>query len=167
MNSSSRRNYRIPSLWKLCLGQLATAGLLAIAIPHSSAIASTKEFQICAAELLRSELSRELASAACAEALDPQDLSLCVLKIKDLTPINANEALVACRRVRRPLELASCVVNIKNRIEDAEVRSVLDNCRRSLLPLRFSDCVIGLSSEIDFSPPRALTTCISTEDFSR
>ena len=155
------------SFWKFCASQLATVGLLSLVIPNTPTLAGVDQFQICAAELLRAELSRELASQACGEALEPKDLSLCVLKIKDLTPIAADDALVACRRVRRPLELASCTVNINKYLQDANALSVLDHCRRSLLPLRFSECAIGLSREIDFSPPRALETCIAADDFAR
>ncbi|MCP2731979.1 hypothetical protein [Limnofasciculus baicalensis] len=165
MGKGKRLN--LSSLGKFFVSQLATASLLALTIPITPAQADVTPFEICSAELLRVQLSREVAASACAEALSPDDLSLCVLKIKDLTPIPANNAVESCRRVRRPLELASCVVDISDRIKNAEGISVLDYCRRSLLPLRFSECVIGLSTEIDFSPPKALQTCIAAEDFSR
>ncbi|HBL61945.1 MAG TPA: hypothetical protein DDZ80_27105 [Cyanobacteria bacterium UBA8803] len=163
----SHRKSHFPSVWKFCVSQLTTAGLIALAIPSHPATAGVDQFQICAAELLRADVSREVASRVCGEALYPKDLSLCVLKIRDLTPIAANEALNACRRVRRPRELASCVVNINKYTPDPEALSVLDHCRRSLLPLRFAECAIGLSREIDFSPARALETCIAAEDFTR
>ncbi len=166
-SNRSLTKFPFPSLWQFCFSQLVTASLLALTIPTTPAKAGVDQFQICAAELLRAQISREVASRACGEALYPKDLSLCVLKIKELTAIPANNALSSCRRVRRPLELASCVVDISNRIENAQELSVLDRCRRSLLPLRFAECVIGLSTEIDFSPPKALETCIAAEDFSR
>jgi hypothetical protein len=144
---------------------LAIAGILALAIPPKPAVADSNEFKTCAAELLRVNISRNLAADVCAEALYPEDLSLCVLKINVQTPIIADEALYGCQRVRRPLELASCVVDINKRTQNPEVRLVLDRCRRSLLPLRFSECVIGLSREIDFSSTEALETCIAAEDF--
>lgn len=166
-SNRSVTKFRCLSLWKLSVSQLATASLLALTIPITPAQGGPDQFQICAAELLRAQISREVASTACGEALYPKDLSLCVLKIKELTPIPANNALSSCRRVRRPLELASCVVDISDRIENAQELSVLDRCRRSLLPLRFAECVIGLSTEIDFSPPKALETCIAAEDYPR
>lgn len=166
-SSRTLRKFPFPSFWRFSVSQLATASLLALTIPSTPAQADVNRFGICSAELLRVQLSREAAASACGEALSPDDLSLCVLKIKDLTPIPANNALESCKRVRRPKELASCVVDISNRIKNAEGLSVLDHCRRSLLPERFSECVIGLSTEIDFSPPKALQTCIAAEDFSR
>ncbi|MBE9149478.1 hypothetical protein IQ257_13425 [Coleofasciculus sp. LEGE 07092] len=167
MPSPSPQKRTVPSFWRVCASQLATVSLFTLAIPIRPATAAISEFQVCAAELLRADVSRDLAAAACAEVLYPKDLSLCVLKIKTLTPIGANDALVACTRVRRPKELAKCVVDIDDNIENADSLSVLDHCRRTLLPLRFAECVVGLSREIDFSPPRALETCIDAEDFPR
>ncbi len=163
--SSNRKNRTLPPLFQFCAGQLAIAGLFAMAIPSSPATAASfNPFQVCAGELVRANISLELASQACAQALAPQDVSLCVLRIKTLTAIAVNDALVACTRVRRPLELASCVVDINERTQDPEANSVLGYCRRSLLPVRFSECVIGLSREVDFSPASALTTCSAAED---
>ena len=152
-------------LFRFCASQLAIAGLFAMAIPPEPATANSNEFEICAAELLRTNISRNLAAKVCAEALYPEDLSLCVLKINAQTPIIADEALYGCQRVRRPLELASCVVDINQYTQNPEALLVLDRCHRSLLPLRFSECVIGLSREIDFSSTEALETCITAEDF--
>ncbi len=152
-------------LFRLCASQLAIAGILTMAIPPAPATASSNEFKTCAAELLRANISRNRAAAVCAEALYPEDLSLCVLKINAQTPIIADDALYGCQRVRRPLELASCVVDINRHTSNPEVLLAFDRCRRSLLPLRFSECVIGLSREIDFSSTEALETCIAAEDF--
>ena len=152
-------------LFRFCASQLAIAGLLAIAIPPQTATAGSNEFKTCADELLRANISRNRAASVCAEALYPEDLSLCVLKIKALTPIIADDALYGCQRVRRPLELASCVVDINKHTQNPDVILAFDRCRRSLLPVRFSECVIGLSREIDFSSTEALETCIAAEDF--
>lgn len=164
---SKYNRFTWPRLWQIVASQITTASLLTLAFPPSPVHAGVDQFQICAAELLRVGISRENASNTCAQALKPKDLSLCVLKIEELTPIPADEALLACMRVRRPNELASCTVDINQHTQGADPRSVLENCRRTLLPLRFSECVIGLSREIDFSVPKALDTCISAEDFSR
>lgn len=162
-NSDCKYSILSPLL-RFCASQLAITGLLAMAIPPEAATANSNEFKTCAAELLRANISRNLAAQVCAEALYPEDLSLCVLKINAQTPIIADEALYSCQRVRRPLELASCVVDINQYTQNPEVLLVLDRCRRSLLPLRFSECVIGLSREIDFSSTEALETCIAAED---
>lgn len=161
-NRVSRRHF-----WQMCASQLVTASLFTLAFPTTPVSAGVDQFQICAAELLRAGISRENAARTCAEALYPKDLSLCVLKIEELTPVAADEALFACMRVRRPKELASCMVNINQRTQGSDPLLVLANCRSTIRPLRFSECVIGLSREIDFSLPSALATCIDAEDFPR
>jgi len=164
----SSPDYKRPllsTLFRFCASQLAIAGILAMVIPPKPATAGSNEFKTCAAELLRANISRNLAADVCAEALYPEDLSLCVLKIRAQTPIIADQALYGCQRVRRPLELASCVVDINKHTQNPDVLLALDRCRRSLLPLRFSECVIGLSREIDFSSTEAQETCIAAEDF--
>jgi len=166
-SSVGRRNRTLAPYFQWCAGQLAIAGLLAMAIPGGQATAASNKFAVCAAELLRANISPDLASTACAEALEPMDLSECVLRIASLTPALADRALGSCTRVRRPVELAKCVVEINRRAQNSDVSSVLDNCRRSLLPLRFSSCVIGLSNQTDFSPARTMTTCIAAEGFTR
>lgn len=154
------------SIFQLCASQLAIASLFALAIPNRPAIALT-EYQVCAYELLRADISPERTAIACSEALVPKDLSRCVLRISYQTPTISNEALTACTRVRRPLELASCTVDINTKTQGAEAIKVLDYCRRSLLPVSFSECVIGLSRQIDASTPKALDTCIAADDFPR
>lgn len=165
MNRKNRVGNR--HFWQICASQLVTASLFTLAFPATPVSAGVDQFQICAAELLRAGISRENAARTCAEALEPKDLSLCVLKIEQLTPIAADDALFACMRVRRPKELASCTVDINQHTQGSDPVSVLANCRRTLLPLRFSECVIGLSREIDFSVEGALATCIDAEDFPR
>ncbi|MFP4007939.1 MAG: hypothetical protein ACLFV6_07990 [Spirulinaceae cyanobacterium] len=91
---------------------LVPAGLLAFSVPQE-AKAHWNPFEICAEELLATEaISPEQAAFACAEALEPKDLSFCVIKINSFTPVDAVSALQACFRDRRPLELATCTVNI-------------------------------------------------------
>jgi hypothetical protein len=91
---------------------LVPAGLLAFSVPQE-AKADWNPFEICAEELLATEaISPEQAAFACAEALEPKDLSFCVIKINTFTPVDAVSALQACFRDRRPLELATCTVNI-------------------------------------------------------
>lgn len=91
---------------------LVPAGLLAFSVPQE-AKADWNPFEICAEELLSTEaISPEQAALACAEALEPKDLSFCVIKINSFTPVDAVSALQACFRDRRPLELATCTVNI-------------------------------------------------------
>lgn len=135
------------------------------------------EFRQCAADLIRVGLAVEQTKAACAMALEPTDLSNCVVGIA-LTPVSPQNALYSCFRVRRPVELAQCVVDIHRDVlapkfaEGAMLNDValstLDHCRRSLLPLRYSACVVGLSGELTtLDPQNAIATCITAEDFPR
>ncbi|NEO86324.1 MAG: hypothetical protein F6J87_19020 [Spirulina sp. SIO3F2] len=136
---------------------------------------NAREFHQCANELLTTGVVEEQTQVACAMALEPTDLSGCVVKIDGFTIIEEDEALFSCFRVRRPLELAECVVDINEELLEpksatALASSTLNHCRRSLLPLRFSACVRGLSREnypTAFEPSEALATCIDAEDFPR
>jgi hypothetical protein len=91
---------------------LVPAGLLAFSWSQV-AKADWNPFEICVKELLGTEaISPQQAASACAEALEPKDLSYCVIKINTFTPVDALSALRTCFRDRRPLELATCTVNI-------------------------------------------------------
>ncbi|MEC4807050.1 MAG: hypothetical protein SAJ12_18335 [Jaaginema sp. PMC 1079.18] len=99
---------------------LVPAGLLAISCPQA-AKADWNPFEICAEELLATEaISPEQVAIACAEALEPKDLSYCVIKINTFTPVDAVSALQACFRDRRPLELATCTVNITKEFDRSD-----------------------------------------------
>ncbi|MGB7441365.1 MAG: hypothetical protein WA919_09885 [Coleofasciculaceae cyanobacterium] len=160
--SIGSRNPYFSSLSSLAR-QLVIAGLFMAAIPTSGAKATSNPFQLCTAELQRASISDVMASKACAQALVPEDLSECVLRMSLFTQTISEQALVACTRVRRPPELATCVIDIGRMAENAQIASVLDHCRRSLEPLRFSECVVGLTVQTDLSPANSLETCIDAE----
>ncbi|MEC4892497.1 MAG: hypothetical protein SAL07_22595 [Oscillatoria sp. PMC 1051.18] len=152
------------------LGAIASlqVGLLAMAIPNSPTLATDfNQFNVCARELRSVGISPEESSAACAGALKPKDLSICVLRIYERTPILAREALDTCFRVRQPVELSFCVAEISQETKNPNNSQVLENCRLSLIPKRFSQCVVGLTREIDLSPAAAMENCIDAEDFPR
>ncbi|MGD2180038.1 hypothetical protein [Lusitaniella coriacea] len=100
-------------------------GLALLSLPHP-AKAAWNPFEICSLELIEENINAAEAALACAEALEPTDLSLCVLKINGLTPIDSKSALRACFRDRRPLELAECVVDITQEIEEQQLSSRYD-----------------------------------------
>ncbi|MGV2826452.1 hypothetical protein [Myxosarcina sp. GI1(2024)] len=128
--------------------------------------ASRDDFSDCASGLINSGISGEAAAIACADSLDPEELSACVTNIQNNTEVASEEALLACYRVRRPEELASCVVDINTSLADTEPIIALNNCRRSLLPNRYADCTLGLQGSIpDLSGIEAMETCISAEYF--
>lgn len=163
----SRKHPIFAPLFRTCASQLTIAGLFAMAIPCRPAAAFT-DYQICAAQLIRyATVSPDAASAACAEALNPKEISRCVVTIGQISTTLKQDALFACTKVRRPVELGRCVFDITNRTQESEANRIIDYCRRSLLPDRFSQCVTGLSREIDSALPRALDTCIAAEDFPR
>lgn len=162
------------------LGAIAVlqAGLLAMVVPTDPAQAFN-QFDVCVSELLDREIAQTTALRACAEALKPKDLSLCVLRIGSQTAVTADEALAACFQVRRPLELADCAININNSalepyiskpeadtsVQQPTALVALTNCRRSLLPKRYAECVIAASRNTNLSPATAMDTCISAEDY--
>ena len=114
--------------------------------------AQANEYQSCSASLTEVKLDRLSVAQGCAEALHPQDVGTCVVRIVNNQSVNNKivnlDALDACRRVRRPLELATCVTMIHQSTEtmpfsnDAS-KMVLDSCRKSLLPERYGRCVVG------------------------
>lgn len=129
--------------------------------------ATGDQFKICAEELQEAGLSPEKASTACADAIRPKDLSLCVLSMNQEVGIPADTALFNCYRDRRPLDLASCVVNINDYLQADDMEMIVENCRRSLLPLRYSECVVGLTNtpEKDISPVKAVEDCLDAQTF--
>lgn len=148
---------------------LAALWLSVVGIPNQPAEARNYDnnFRLCASELLEAGIAASVAADACAAALYPRDLTICVARIDRETNIAAEDALATCRQVRRPKDLAKCVVNISNGTQNAVVRDILDNCRLSLLPLRFADCVVGLNKEVDFSAGQVMATCIDASDRPR
>jgi hypothetical protein len=144
---------------------LAIASLFALVIPNRPVVAMN-EFQLCTAQLVRlAGVSPDGAVAACSDALNPKEISRCVVTIHKLTPTLTPDALVACQRVRRPVELSRCMFDITDNTRDSQPITVLDYCRRSLLPLRYAQCVVGLSRETDFSSGQVMESCIKAEDF--
>jgi hypothetical protein len=106
-------------------------GLFDLTFNSASALAEDR-FEVCAGDLIdldaqlppEKKLTPEKISAACANALHPEELSLCVLSIvKNTNPgILAEDALKSCYRVRRPVELARCVVRINKQIIAQQVK---------------------------------------------
>ncbi|AFZ34598.1 hypothetical protein Sta7437_1018 [Stanieria cyanosphaera PCC 7437] len=128
--------------------------------------ATAASFGACASSLIDSGITGEQAATACADALEPKELSACVEKIKNNTAIAGEEALQACYRVRRPAELASCVTSINDQVGGEGKLMALNNCRSSLLPKRYADCVTGLTGSIpNLSGAKAMESCISAETF--
>ena len=127
--------------------------------------AARNSFGLCAVELLESGIAPDQAAAACASALEPDNLSLCVLEIQAYTSVAAEAALNSCFRTRRPPDLAECVIDINDNTRDPNATAALDYCRRSLLPIRFSNCVIGISGEVDLTAVQAMEACIDAETY--
>lgn len=148
----------------LYLGAIASwpAGWgLLVSLPAQANPGNT--FRVCAEELAEIGVSPEAASAACAQALVPKDLSLCVRSVSLEAQAPPEAALESCFRVREPLEYASCVLEIDEAAETVVADTLLENCRLSLLPLRYSECVVGLVEELAIAPATALEDCIDAE----
>jgi hypothetical protein len=120
----------------------------------------------CISSLIDSGVTGKQAAAACADALEPKQISACVATIQSNTQIAVIDALQACYRVRRPSDLASCVVDINGQLKETDAPLALDNCRRSLLPKHYADCTLGLLGNVkELSGAEAMETCISAEVF--
>ncbi|MEM7553750.1 MAG: hypothetical protein AAF378_06560 [Cyanobacteria bacterium P01_A01_bin.84] len=146
---------------------LAMTGILLTSlsdVSHAVLRRKVNDFRACAGRLVNVGITAEAASRNCARALRPNDLSLCVTKIKKQTQIESVNALSACSQSRRPEDLATCAIGIsKTTPADTNV-AILEYCGRSLLPVRFAKCVVGLKVEIDLSPNQAMETCIDASD---
>jgi len=160
------------TLWSQ-LGKISAIAALPVGLffmvtpsrPLAAAIG--EQFQICAQELEQAGLPPNQVSAACADALRPEDLSLCVLSMNEQVGVPAEQALFNCYRDRRPIELATCVVDINEFLIADEIGMIVENCRRSLLPLRYSECVVGLANTPSeaIAPVDALEECLSADTF--
>ncbi|NET01885.1 MAG: hypothetical protein F6K61_15185 [Sphaerospermopsis sp. SIO1G1] len=146
---------------------MVVAGLFTHILPSQAIVDSYRnDFRTCAAQLLKSGVTANAASRACATALRPRELSGCVAQITKHTDINSMEALTACRRSRRQEDLSKCVVGISRSTQQAVNQATLNYCGRSLLPVTFAQCVVGLRKEIDLDPMVSLNTCKDANDFS-
>ena len=146
---------------------LSITGVLTISFPgRVDAVFNrqTNNYRACAGRLVNNDISPEAASQACAKALYPGRLSVCVTKIVKQTELEAKDALASCEQARRPRDLATCVVGISKNNKEAVDPEVFNFCGSSLLPVRFAQCVVGLQSEIDLASTEAMETCIDASD---
>ncbi len=148
----------------ICLSAFTMLPWFATYLPAQAAITSSKDYRLCAFQLLKAGITEENASQACAGALHPEDVSACVIRIERQTKLAAENILTTCEKARRPKELAQCVNGISHNLEEGVKSAVLDYCGRSLLPVRFASCVVGLRAEIKFEPIKAMDTCIDASD---
>jgi len=139
---------------------LAAFGLLGMSLP-STAVTATydNDYRACAGRLKSVGVSVETSASSCADALRPQDLAGCVVKIKKQTQLATNEILSGCTQARRPIDLSSCVAGISYYTKELANPAVLGYCRRSLLPAQFAQCVVGIRRELDFASNQALDAC--------
>ena len=162
-------NKGLRSHWiRLSTIPFTAAGIVALSLPAAAIFPAgyrldptREDFQTCASELLASGVSEAETAIACSQALHPEELSECVVRIDEATIVEAPDALSRCRRVRRPTEMATCVIEIAEVRGEAIAPEALDYCRNTLLPLRFSNCVAGITTEIPLSNEVALATCIA------
>ncbi len=135
--------------------------IVAPMLVFSPLAAQANEFATCAGALIDAGIEAEAASAACAQALKPEQVSRCVVDITDETELAPEQVLAACSRDRRPNELATCVATIHGSLEVSSSADVLDNCRRSVLPVRYSDCVVGLATTAEVATTESMALCIA------
>ena len=162
---------RIKTVLGLGLGSIALIGFGTIDP------AQANEYQSCAASLMDAKLDRISASKGCAEALHPEQVGSCVVRIVTDKSVDNKitnvAALDACRRVRRPIDLAGCVTDVHQSsdampLDMAGSIAVLDACRKSLLPQRFGQCVVGLHNDPSkMTVAEGLSTCLDATDYRK
>jgi len=176
--ATAQRAKHNSGLMRFATAQLAMVGWLAMTLPSTAqfyssnnyyaypySYLSSSDFRACASRLVGVKLPIPATATACAQALSPQNLSRCVVDIKNHTNNTAVDALATCRQARRPTELADCVVNISRSTSRRADPADLSYCGNSLLPARFADCVVGLRRSLNLGTPTlALDTCISATD---
>ena len=159
------KNFLVTTIRHTTLASLP-AILLTIALPNSAIAKASPDIGGCASSLIDNGVSGEQAANACADALEPKELSACVDSIQGNTEIKAEDALQACYRVRRPQDLASCVVSLNDNLGKVKPTVALDNCRRSLLPLHYAECTVGLQTSVpEMTTMKAMDTCIKAQFF--
>lgn len=162
-----RAESKISGLIRFAATQLAVVGCVAMTLPAAAADITTSyqnPFRSCAGRLESIGISAEAAAPACAEALNPIDLSRCVARIEQQTDITAVDALGTCSQTRRPIDVSRCVVGISDNSQEQPVPGILSYCGRSLLPVTYAECVVGLQREVEIATTQALETCISASD---
>ncbi len=137
--------------------------LLTMTIAQRPAIAGA--IGNCVSDLIDSGIAKEQAAIACADVVEPTELSTCVADITLETNLKASDVLQACYRVRRPEELASCTIDISANLDQSKPVEALDNCRRSLLPARYAECTLDLQGIAGLNTMNAMEACITAEVF--
>ncbi|MDJ0799344.1 MAG: hypothetical protein QNJ51_21430 [Calothrix sp. MO_167.B12] len=161
----SQKNYFTATFTGICFSACTMLAWFAAYSPVHAVNTSYKDYRLCAFQLLKVGIGEENASKACANALRPEEVSACVIKIERQTKLAAQDILAICRQARRPRSLAKCVNGISNNLEQESAKTAaLDYCGRSLLPVRFASCVVGLRAQIKFEPVKAMDTCIDASE---
>ena len=134
---------------------------LATPLLLSAQLAQANEFGGCSTGLVAAGVKTSAATAACARALHPEQVSNCVTTITSSLKLDPNQVLQACSRDRQVEELASCVTTVKGVLTEASGSTVLDKCRQSVLPQRYAECVTGLVEAIPLAAGEAMTECMA------
>ena len=119
-------------------------------------------FESCVERLLDVGIELQNTVDACGAALDPKDLSRCVVSISNNTAIVGEEALAGCVRVRRPQEMARCVVSLDDNF-DGLSSQIMGYCGRSLRPITFRNCVEGVSDAATAEPMLIMNSCAEVD----
>ena len=161
----NQKNLLTTAFKGICLPILTLLATIPASLPTQAVTTSAKDYRLCAFQLLKVGINEENASKACSNALYPEDVSACVIKIERQTKLAAQDILNTCEKSRYPLDLAKCANGISHNLEQEEAKpAILDYCGRSLLPVRFANCVVGLRAEIKSEPVKAMDSCIDASD---
>ena len=135
----------------------------AVTLPPAQA-AADDDFFDCTTALLDAGISQVSATAVCAAARYPSQVSNCAIDVTEVTGLAVADALNVCERSRRPDEVANCTLNIYDSLSEVDgavpTLSAHTFCGRSLLPERYGTCVVDLTEATDLSVDDSLTRCI-------
>ncbi|MFK8184616.1 MAG: hypothetical protein AB8B99_14690 [Phormidesmis sp.] len=134
--------------------------LVALSTLGATSAAAAPDYAGCVAGMTAVGISDADAVASCASARYPENLGDCVVDVSELTPIDANKALLVCARSRRPVEVANCTIDIHEAFFDSASTTTLNNCGRSLLPEYYGTCVVDIVDTTEVTVDTALDQCI-------
>ncbi len=165
MANNSVRQHSISLALRRGAAACAIAGCSVGLMPFAASanLFRSNDYEACTSGLIDDGISVNVASRACASALEPRDVSACVDRIIGGTEVSADEALDSCIQVRRPRDMASCVTQIDNAVESVVPLDAMEQCTRSLLPDDYSDCVVGIYNATDLSASDLLTACVASD----
>lgn len=155
----------------VCLKDLITAGVTAEQAQTGCADALVpRELSTCVLTIATgTDIKAIDALKSCYQVRRPVDMGNCVVSINKNSILGSATKATMTKTQMETTETESFAMGNEDNTLTSKVSPVmmaLNTCRASLLPARHSECVIALSRTPQvFDPNKAMTTCLSAEDF--